>query len=245
MTKNVSAKKAETPVAVDPAVPAKRGRGRPKGVKNKPKVRTASGAMVTTEDPLMQLPLSELRARALEVYKIPVTPEMRAQDIVEVIRRGKTKVESAFSTDTFGEQVPPGWSKIEIFKDPTPGATNIPVYFSQNGYKLTIPRGLDVLVPTKLVDGAMAGAITENRVLNKEKTRLTGQPVYEVQKMARFPFQVKIRREGADPRPVGDSSRARRFEPRQRFHDLFGFWPSKEQLMQAIKDGAVRGNIAK
>lgn len=239
MAKNESAKQAE------PATPATRGRGRPKGSKNKPKVRTASGNQITTEDPLMQLPLAELRARALEVYKIPVTPEMRAQDIVESIRRGRTKVESAFSQETFGEQVPAGWSKVMFFKDPNPGAQNIPVYFAQNGYKCTIPRGIEVLVPTKLVDGAIAGAVTENRVLNKEQTRLSGQPVYDVVKMPRFPYQVTMRREGPDPRPVSDSSRARRFEPRQRFHDLFEFWPNKEQLLQAIKDGAIRGNIAR
>ncbi len=238
MTKNVSAKKAETQAT--PEVPAKRGRGRPKGVKNKPKVRTATGAQILTEDPLMQLPLSELRARALEVYKIPVTPEMRAQDIVETIRRGKTKVDSAFLPSTFGEQVPPGWSKIHIFKDPSETATNLPVYFNQQGYKLTIPRGADYLVPTKIVDGAMAGAVSEQRILDKERTRITGSPVYNIVKSQRFPFQVLVRREGPDPRPVADSARRKRFEPRQRFHDLFGFWPNKEQLMQAAKDGAIK-----
>jgi hypothetical protein len=191
----------------------------------------------------MALPIEELRLRALKVYKIPVAPETPKQDIVETIRRGKTGIDSAFSTTTFGPTVPPGWTKILFFKETHDNAANVPIYFNQTGYKITVPRGLEVLIPNKVVDGALQGTVTESKVLNKEKTRLQGSDVYDTVKTQRFPYQILGRTEGPDPRPVGDAARAKRHQPREAFAERFGFWPNKEQLMEAMKDGAIRSQV--
>ena len=82
--------------------------------------------------------------------RVPLAKTATKNDIIEAIERklnGRVMPEIAGANDS----PPPGYAKIRVLEDPTPGAANIPVYLNANGYVATLPRGVDIIVPQRVV----------------------------------------------------------------------------------------------
>lgn len=217
-------------------------RGRPRKVPTAPSAESHPAMIedfgeVLKTRPLEELELHELVERAINVYRIPLTPQM-AKDkdtIIQAIKRiNKEGGYQDFALDASKidpDRIPPGWAKIKLFKENITGALNFPLPVGHNGYIIGIPRDVEVLVPIKVVDGPLQDAVEKRRMYNPATGERTVQEVH-VQ-----PFQEYGRTPGPDPRP--NLTRERKFRPRQQFRDTYGFWPTADQLRAAIQDGNI------
>ena len=188
--------------------------------------------------PLEELSLTELVDRAVSLYRIPLSMEMmKDKDVViEAIRRqtssGQHKDFALDGRSIPENKIPPGWAKIVLHKDPNPTSLQKAYPFGVNGYIVGIPRDIPVLVPIKIVDGPLKDAVETIRVPDPERPGTYKKVNRHVQ-----PFQEIGRTPGPDPRP--NTSKLQRFRPRQEFANMYGYWPTTDQLKEAFRDGVI------
>lgn len=204
-------------------------------------------AELENSDNLEKNTIADLRRKAQAVYGIPVTKDMEKDEIINAIRNKQRNQQFAKIVDTSaGEDAPlPGWARIEIFLDNSPTASNRPVYINVNGYKCTVPRGHVVDVPIKVMN-ALNDA-REIRMKEDFSEPLNSPRRFKQESTHSYPFRVYQVTDGPDPRPGNQAAREAKVKPRETFRDYFGFWPSAEQLKEAIKDGVitVKGTLGK
>lgn len=158
------------------------------------------------------------------------------QDIIDAINK---KIRNRAMPEIVTDQstVRPGYAKIRIHEDPMPGAKNYPVYLNANGYECTVPRGVDVIVPMRVV-----------RVLNDAvvfKKKQIGDPNRPGQMkdvdtpMLSYPFQVLEMVPGPEVLTALEMTKKRTMGPRMKYHKLFGRWPRNADLVRAIEKGLV------
>lgn len=171
-----------------------------------------------------------------DLMRVPVTNAMTEDELRSAIR-AKQKDRQTVEIAETGTRPKPGWARIEILRDGTPGASNRPVYVNANGYRVTVPRGVEVDVPIKVV-----------RVLNDARsvkvTEDPNEPYNSPRRWRRellptYPFQVKDIVEGPDPRPGLEATKIAKQGPREEFRQKFGRYPRKGELLQAQKEGFV------
>lgn len=184
----------------------------------------------------------ELYRKAADIYRIPVTPDFTKGDIIDAIRRKQNgrRVDVALTAGDVGKnELQPGWAEIELFKDNRPNAKNRPQFFGVNGYRCMVPFGVKCRVPLK-VHEVLKNAVETRRVQDEVvSARNSDQSRYKTIEVQRFPYQVHGIKEGPDPRPVMEKRKAVTMRPREKFVDIFGYWPSSDQLKEAIKDGVI------
>lgn len=171
--------------------------------------------------------------------RVAVSKTATKAEILEQINnklKGRTVAKIADGTTA----VRPGHAKIRILKDPLPGASNIPVYLNANGYECTIPRGMDVIVPMRVV-----------RTLNDAKVKRTTQTARQDQwgreytintevDAPSYPFQVLESTPGPEPLTALEQAKLKTSKPRKRYRDLFGYYPRHGQLQAAIEKGLIK-----
>lgn len=148
---------------------------------------------------------------------------------------GRTTVELADS-DT---KLKPGYARIMILEDPTPGSSNIPVYLNCNGYVCTIPRGKEVVVPMRVVR-----TLRDATVLRKKQTTVVDQYGRETFKeidvrVPSYPFQVMDANQGEEPLTALEIAKEKTMGPRRRYRELFGRWPRPRELTRAIEQKLI------
>lgn len=169
--------------------------------------------------------------------RVAFTRDMTKEEIIEAIK-AKHKDRDVVLLAEAGAGPKPGWARILLHKDPTPGAGNRPVYIQVNGYKVTVPRGVEVDVPIKVVN-----VLNDAKELRKEED--PSEP-YNSPKRWRnmlvhsYPFQTLAVTPGPDPRPGLEKSKAAKYGPRVAYRDKFGRWPQRAELLEAIKDGIIK-----
>lgn len=171
--------------------------------------------------------------------RVAVSKTANKAEIIELIDsklKGRTTAKLADAVST----VKPGHAKIRLLEDPMPGASNLPVYLNCNGYECTIPRGKDVIVPMRVV-----------RTLNDAKVKRTKQSVRqdnhgreyttntEVETPS-YPFQVLEMTPGPEPLTAMEQAKLKTSKPRQRYRDMFGYYPRHGQLQAAIEKGLIK-----
>lgn len=190
---------------------------------------------VASNDALDAMNEQKLRQYA-DLMRVPVSKDMTRKEIIAAIKskqRDRSTVEVAES----GSRPKPGWARIEVLRDPSPGATNRPVYVNANGYKVTVPRGVDVDVPIKVVN-----VLNDSRSLkvSEDPEKPFNDPRrYRREFLHTYPFQVKDINHGPDPRPGLERTKAAKFGPKAEFREKFGRYPRKGELLQAQKEGFV------
>lgn len=185
---------------------------------------------------LENLPIAQLR-KFCGLYNIPFDKESTKEDLINLIRRKQAKSDLAVVSEV-GSAPAPGWARIMIHRQH--GTSNRPIYVNVNGYRITIPKNVEVDVPIKVV-GVLNDAKEYRLVENEDEAinsprRWTNQPVLS------YPFQVLMTTPGPDPRPGYERSKASAYGPRKQFHDIFGRWPKRHELIEAIKEGFVKMN---
>lgn len=138
-----------------------------------------------------------------------------------------------------GDQVAPGHAKITVHEDPQPGASNMPVYINANGYVATIPRGVEVIVPLRVVR-----LLNDAKVNRRKQTYIAGPDGREVFRettvnVASYPYTVHEMNPGPEPMTAHELAKQKAHRPRRKYKDLFGHWPRPGELPRAIEKGLI------
>jgi hypothetical protein len=182
------------------------------------------------------LSLEKLR-KYCSFYRIPISNTASKEEVVEAIK-GKMKGRDIAVVAEAGNMPAPGWARIELQRDPSPGSSNRPVYVAVNGYRITVPRGVTVDVPKKIVD--VLNDAKEWKLVENHDEPLNSPKRYIRQPVLSYPFQVHAITPGPDPRPGYEKSKMAHYGPRKEFHDMFGRWPKKSELLEAQKEGFIK-----
>ena len=136
-------------------------------------------------------------------------------------------------------KVKPGHAKILILEDPTPEASNFPVYLNCNGYVCTIPRGKEVIVPMRVVR-----TLQDATVVRMKQSMTVDQYGREVFKntsvrVPSYPFQILEMTPGPEPLTPFEIAKEKTMGPRRRYRDMFGRWPRPRELTRAIEQKLI------
>lgn len=178
--------------------------------------------------------IGKLRQYA-KFMQITVPKTATKEVIVEMIKNKRTgKVTPVLADKT--DRVPPGHAKIILSEDPTPGHKNFPVYLNANGYECTIPRGVAVIVPMRVVRVLNDAKVVKTKQIENS---ITGNIEDHKVTVLSYPFQVLDMTPGPEPLSALEISKKKAQAPRRRFKETFGYWPKPGQLTRAIEKGVL------
>jgi hypothetical protein len=184
------------------------------------------------EAKLEAMPIAELRKYAKN-FNIQLSREMTAGDIKAAIHLKKAKHNYVLEADLSSAPAPGRW-RIMIHKTShfgtKVGSRPVPVWV--NGYVVSIPPGVWVDVPEKVV------RVLENSVHFNPITLEDGSTGAESQ--LTYPFQIQSFTPGPDPVPGYEKSKARYYARRLAYRDEFGYFPKNQaQLREAEEKGFI------
>jgi len=179
---------------------------------------------------------AQLRKYA-DLMRIPVSKDMTQKEVLNAIK-ARQKDRSTVEIAETGTRPKPGWARIEVLRDGSQGATNRPIYVNANGYKITVPRGVEVDVPIKVI--AVLNDCRSIRVSEDPDKPFNDPRRFRREMLPSYPFQVKDINEGPDPRPGLERTKAAKHGPREEFRTKFGRYPRKGELIQAQKEGFIK-----
>lgn len=187
-----------------------------------------------------EMTIQQLRQYASHL-RVPLDKKANKEQIIEALDsklRNKTVAKLAEHTSS----VPPGYAKIRINEDIMPGAYNYPVYVNANGYVCTIPRGVDVIVPNRVVrtlNDAMVRKRKQNTVVGADGREKFVDTTIDT---LSYSFQVLEIVPGPEVRTALEERKLKTIGPRRRYRDKFGRWPRPKDLQRAIEQGLVSLN---
>ena len=186
------------------------------------------------EDALGELKISDLRKFA-KIMGITSQSGWKTEDYLLAI---KQRQEASGVNLALGENAPkPGYSRILVHRDPTPGHKNTPIHVGVNGQLLQVPRGVEVEVPTIFVE-ALNNAMTTKKELVKDASRDNPAGVFEDVKSVSYPFTVIATTPGKYVNP--HDGRAANYARREEFWKRFGRWPTAAELIEAMKQKIIK-----
>lgn len=186
---------------------------------------------------LEDLEIGQLRAYA-KTMRIALAKTDTKPEIIKAIQSklaGKSLAQIADSNT----QLRPGTARIRLLEDPKPGASNYPAFASVNGYSVTIPRGVDVIVPLNIVE------ILQNAVVNQRRQTMVAGPSGREEfrestvKVPSYPFQILDIRHGESPKSPLEKQKEKMMGPRKQFNTKFLYWPTRAELARAIEQGLI------
>lgn len=178
-------------------------------------------------------PISEVR-KVASTYKIKWSRDMTQQELLELIAASLSS--SKYAMTAVGDMPEPGWARIIVHADPSPHASNNPLYVSVNDYSVLIPREREVDVPAKVAE-VLANA--KSAKLKEDPTQPLNSPKrYRFVESLNYPFSLVSHVPGPDPRDEYERNVEAARRPRVAFKDRYGYWPrSEEELRDAIRSG--------
>lgn len=181
------------------------------------------------------MPISKLREYAAHL-RLAVPKTSTKQDIIDqLVSKLQGRVVPELATPT--SQVKPGYAKIQINEDSQFGAENIPVYINANGYVCTIPRGVPVIVPHRVVR-TLNDAVAARR---RQSVSEPGKPFKETTvNVLSYPFQILEMVPGPEVLTKLEAAKLRTYGPRKRYAEQFGHWPKPRELNRAIEKGLIK-----
>ena len=187
--------------------------------------------------------LEDLSIQALRkfaaLYRITLPRDATKDQIVEIIKEKQNSQDLARVVGPESNGMPgPGWARINIHTDPSPGASNQPVYVNCNGYVVTVPRGVDVEVPIKII--ATLNDAAEKRLVENFQEPIESAKRWEYRTVLSYPFSVVAVTPGADPKPGAEAAKKAAHAPREKFRQLFGRWPRGNEVLEAQKEGFIK-----
>lgn len=179
--------------------------------------------------------IAKLRSFA-NLYRIPFARDSTKKDIISAIQhklRGQT-----IAKPVVGDSRPgPGFARIKMMRDNAPRARNIPIYVQVNGRTCTIPRGVEVDVPEKIVECLRHS--THPQIMEDTTKAFNDPKRVRIEAMPSYPFEVLDRTPGPDPWPGYEVHKKSTYGPREKFWKLFGRWPKRGEVTEAIKGGFI------
>lgn len=192
---------------------------------------------VQTAD-LKELTIAQLREYAKHL-RLPLERTATKEEILKIIE-AKLNGRSVPMLASQNNVVPPGYAKIRVLEDPTPGAANIPVYVNFNGYEATLPRGVDIVVPMRVVRGLNDAAV--NRKKQTIAPDANGREAFRetVVRAPSYPFQVIEVTPGPEVLTAHEQNKLKMQRPREKYRQMFGRWPRSGDLTRAIEKGLIK-----
>lgn|SRR5690606_30424907 len=134
----------------------------------------------------------------------------------------------------------PGYARIIVHKDPTPGHANSPIQVGLNGKYINIPRGVAVDVEIPFL-GVLRDAvqIITRQVQEPDRDNLSGKVVEE--EVLSYPFQIVAITPGDGKFNNSFDQRSQSAMRRKAFHNEFKRWPTDGELLEWEKQNAARG----
>lgn len=184
-----------------------------------------------------EMQIGKLREYAKHM-RVALSKTATKEEIIDALERklnGRTTAMLAGA----GDRVPPGHAKITVHEDPTPGSANIPVYINANGYVATIPRGVEIIVPMRVVR-----LLNDAKVNRRKQTYVTGNDGRETFRettvvVSSYPYTVHDMNPGPEPLTAHELAKQKAQRPRKLYKDLFGHWPRPGELPRAIEKGLI------
>lgn len=136
-------------------------------------------------------------------------------------------------------QPKPGYARIIVHKDPTPGHANSAVQVGLNGRFFNIPRGVAVDVPIPYL-GVLRDAVHLVRRQIKEPDSNNPNGTFAEEEILSFPFQIISLTPGGKFANAIDQ-RSLSAQRRQRFADALGRWPTDGELAEWEKTQIRKG----
>lgn len=181
---------------------------------------------------LDELSTADLKKKAA-TYRVALTKDMDHDQILAQVKAKLTTGKYAF--EALGDTPKPGFARIRVFDDSSPSAINKPVYVSVNGYSVLIPRETEVDVPIKIVE-ALGNAKSSR--LTEDRTQPIGSPSrFRFKEVQNYPFAVVQVTQGPDPRGTYEKAAAMRERPREAYRNMFGYYPTEDELKEALRSG--------
>lgn len=131
----------------------------------------------------------------------------------------------------------PGFARILIHRDPSPGHKNTPIHAGVNGWIFQIPRGHEVDIPIPLVEvlkNARSIQVRQREAPNAQNPGGT----YTDEEQTNYPFQV-LQITPGEFKNVNDG-RAAAYERRYAFYKKFDRWPTHGELAEAMRQKIAR-----
>lgn len=174
-------------------------------------------------DAIDDLKIADLR-KVAKMLGITAQRDWTAEDFVRAI---KTRQEGSAVGLVFDNSLAPkpGYARIIIHRDMTPGHKNNPIHVGVNGLLFSIPRGVEVDIPEPHL-----------KALQNARSLVTTQTDDNTSKdsmVQSYPFQVLAITPGKFVNP--SDGRAASYERRLAFNKRFGRWPTKGELEEAMK----------
>lgn len=183
------------------------------------------------------MPIGKLREYAKHM-RVALAKTDTKEEIIEALNR-KLRDRTVTELATPESEVKPGYAKIRLMQDPMPDAQNYPVYVNANGYVCTIPRGIDVIVPMRVVR-----TLQDAQVKRKKQSvaNINGREQFSETEITSpsYPFQVIEMVPGPEVLTALEQTKLRTIGPRRRYRDIFGRWPRPKDLTRAIEQGLIK-----
>lgn len=192
----------------------------------------------TNLDAIEKLDIAELR-RFAKLIGIAAQRDWTKADFVAALKEHQSNESTADVVLSDATAPAPGYARIVLHRDPTPGHANKPIHLSMNGQLFGVPRGIPVDIPRPFVE------ILANAVTNVEKQEATANTsdmgpgnMYKQEAQLSYPFQVIAITPGPYKNPY--DNRAKAFALRKKFHNQHGVWPTTGELAEYRKAQAVK-----
>ena len=155
----------------------------------------------------------------------------KAAYVAAIKHKQMTNSTTSFVFDT-GKAPKPGWARIIIHRDPTPGHKNSSIQLGFNGAIIGVPRGIEIDVPSPFVE-ILNNASTVYVEQASDATRDNPGGVYKDERRPSYPYQVIAITPGEYHNP--NDNRQAAYKRREEFYTRFGTWPTEAELKEYKK----------
>ena len=185
----------------------------------------------TNLDAIEKLDIAELR-RFAKLIGITSQRDWTKADFVAALKAHQSDEKTATVVLSDDKAPAPGYARIVLHRDPTPGHANKPIHLSMNGQLFGVPRGIPVDLPRPFVE-ILANAVTKVEKQEANTSDMGPGNSYKQEEQLSYPFQVIAITPGAYKNPYDNRSKA--FALRKKFHDQHGVWPTTGELAEYRK----------
>lgn len=178
------------------------------------------------KDVFEAIDIAQLR-KAAKSLNISAQRDWGKEDYIRAIQAKQEALNVEVALDANAPK--PGYARVLVHRDPSPGHKNTPIHVGVNGWIFQIPRGVEVDIPKMVVEG-LKDAVT---IVTRQKEGNTGREQYVDEPQLSYPFQVLAITPGDAPNR--NDARSASYERKEAFFKRFGRWPTSGELQEAIK----------
>lgn len=177
---------------------------------------------ITNEENVVEnLEIGELR-KAAKALNIQAERTWTKEDYIRAIQKQQANGGVMNFLPNGKEAPPPGYARVLIHRNPTPGHKNTPIHVGLNGTILQVPRGIEVDMPKEFISSL-------KDAVGKEMRETEGGNFEEVDSLS-YPFQVIAITPGKWVNR--NDNRAAAFRIRKAFYEKHGVWPTQAELRE-------------